>query len=53
MIQQEAIFLDRDGVIIEDVNLLTQRNQVRICKGIPEALKVFNASGYQLFVVSN
>lgn len=53
MTQQKAIFLDRDGVIIEDVNLLTQRNQVSICKGIPEALKVFNASGYQLFVVSN
>lgn len=53
MIQQKAVFLDRDGVLIEDVNLLTQRNQVRICKGTPEALEVLSASGYQLFVVSN
>ena len=40
-------------MIIEDVNLLTRRNQVRICKETPEALKVFNASGYLLFIVSN
>lgn len=53
MIQRKAVFLDRDGVLIEDVNLLTLRNQVRIYKETPEALKVFNSLGYLLFVVTN
>lgn len=53
MIRQTAVFLDRDGVLIEDVNLLTRRGQVRVCRRAPEALKALHASGYQLFVVSN
>ena len=53
MIQRKAVFLDRDGVIIEDVNLLTLRNQVRICKETPEAINNLYASGYLLFVVTN
>ena len=53
MIQQKAVFLDRDGVLIEDVSLLTRRDQVRVCKKTSEALKVLNRSGYKPFVVSN
>lgn len=53
MMQRAAVFLDRDGVLIEDVNLLTRRDQVCVCRGAPEALKALHASGYQLFVVSN
>lgn len=53
MIRQTAVFLDRDGVLIEDINLLTRRDQVRVCRRAPEALKALHASGYQLFVVTN
>lgn len=53
MIRQTAVFLDRDGVLIEDVNLLTRRDQVRVCRRAPEALKALYASGYLLFVVTN
>ena len=53
MKKQKAVFIDRDGVLIEDVNLLTMRDQIRVCKGVPEALKALSASGYQLFVVTN
>lgn len=53
MIQRKAVFLDRDGVLIEDVNLLTLRNQVRIYRETPKALKVLNSLGYLLFVVTN
>jgi D-glycero-D-manno-heptose 1,7-bisphosphate phosphatase len=53
MIQHSAIFFDRDGVLIEDVNLLTRREQVCIRKGVPEALQALCSAGYLLFVVSN
>jgi len=53
MTQQKAVFLDRDGVLIEDIDLLTLHDQVCVCIGVPEALRALSASGYQLFVVSN
>lgn len=48
-----AIFLDRDGVLIEDVDLLTQSSQIRILPGVPAALNRLRAAGFRLFVVSN
>jgi D-glycero-D-manno-heptose 1,7-bisphosphate phosphatase len=48
-----ALFLDRDGVMIEDVDLLTTSNQVRILPGVPGALALLSSAGYKLIVVSN
>lgn len=48
-----AVFLDRDGVLIEDVNLLTAADQVRILEGVPEALRQLHQAGFKLIVVSN
>lgn len=48
-----AIFLDRDGVIIEDVNLLTNSGDIRILEGVPEALRCMQEAGFKLIVVSN
>jgi D-glycero-D-manno-heptose 1,7-bisphosphate phosphatase len=45
--------LDRDGVLIEDMNLLTALEQVRILPGVPEALWRLKKAGYRLVVVSN
>ncbi len=49
----KAVFLDRDGVLIEDVHLLTQQDQIRILPGVPEALSRLKSVGFQLIVVSN
>jgi D-glycero-D-manno-heptose 1,7-bisphosphate phosphatase len=48
-----AVFLDRDGVLIEDVNLLTKREQIRILPSVPEALERLRRAGFALIVVSN
>jgi D-glycero-D-manno-heptose 1,7-bisphosphate phosphatase len=48
-----AVFLDRDGVIVEDVHLLTATDQLRILDGVPAALAELAAAGFRLIVVSN
>ena len=48
-----AIFLDRDGVLIEDTDLLTSPDGIRMLEGVPTALGRLRASGFQLIVVSN
>ena len=53
MNNHSAIFLDRDGVIIKDSHLLTNRKNIQILKEAPEALLKFKKAGYLLVVVSN
>lgn len=48
-----AIFLDRDGVIIEEVHLLTDPAQIRIRKNAPSALKMLKRAGFRLIIVTN
>ncbi len=48
-----AVFLDRDGVLIEDVHLLTRPEQVVIPAGVPAALRALGEAGFRLVVVSN
>ncbi len=48
-----AVFLDRDGVIIEDKNLLTKVSEIRLLPGVPEALNRLCGAGFRLIVVSN
>jgi len=48
-----AVFLDRDGVIIEDVRLLTGPVQIRILGGVPQALRSLKEAGFNLIVISN
>ncbi|MBD3307921.1 HAD-IIIA family hydrolase [candidate division KSB3 bacterium] len=48
-----AIFLDRDGVIIEDTHLLTKPTEISIPEGVPQALQRMKAAGFRLIVVSN
>jgi D,D-heptose 1,7-bisphosphate phosphatase len=48
-----AVFLDRDGVIIRDVHLLTEPSQVELLEGTADALKVLQQTGFLLVVVSN
>ena len=49
----KACFLDRDGVIIEEENYLFDPDKVRLCKGVPEAIRKMREAGYKIVVVSN
>jgi D-glycero-D-manno-heptose 1,7-bisphosphate phosphatase len=48
-----AVFLDRDGVLIEDVDLLTVPTQIHILKGVPKALLNLKKSGFKFIIISN
>ncbi len=50
---QPAVFLDRDGVVIRDVDLLTRPEQVELFPETPAALRDLQAAGYRLVVVTN
>ncbi|MBI4376045.1 MAG: HAD family hydrolase [Elusimicrobia bacterium] len=48
-----AVFLDRDGVIIEDVHYLRQASQLRIIPGAAAAIRRLRHAGLKVIVVSN
>ncbi|HXT39611.1 MAG TPA: HAD family hydrolase [Candidatus Angelobacter sp.] len=48
-----AVFLDRDGTIIEDKDYLNDPGQVVLFRGAAEALKRLQDAGFKLFIVSN
>ncbi len=48
-----AVFLDRDGVLLEDVDLLTDPSQIKVLPGVPQTLKRLKHSDFELVVVTN
>ncbi len=50
---QPAVFLDRDGTIIEDRNYLSRPAEVAVFPGAAAALKRLLDAGLELFIVSN
>lgn len=48
-----AIFLDRDGVLIEDAHYLASPDQVRLIPGSAEAVAALNRAGWPVVVVTN
>lgn len=48
-----AVFLDRDGTVIEEVGHLGQPDGVVVLPGVPEALRRLRGSGFALVVVTN
>jgi D-glycero-D-manno-heptose 1,7-bisphosphate phosphatase len=48
-----AIFLDRDGTIIEDRDYISRPEQVVVFEGAPAALQKLQTAGFGLFIVSN
>jgi len=49
-----GVFLDRDGVLIEDSpNYITQVDQVRLLPGAAEAIRKLNDAGFKVVVVTN
>lgn len=51
--KQPAVFLDRDGTIIKEVDYLDSLEKVELLPGVPEALSALRAGGFKLFVVTN
>jgi len=52
-INNVAVFLDRDGVINEEVDLLYRVEQLRLLSGAAEAIRQFNEQGIKVIVVTN
>lgn len=48
-----AIFLDRDGTLIEEVGYLGDPEGVVLLPGVPEALRRLHEAGHALILVSN
>jgi D-glycero-D-manno-heptose 1,7-bisphosphate phosphatase len=48
-----AVFLDRDGTLIEEVGYATRPEQIRILGGVARALARLAGAGYKLVVVTN
>ena len=48
-----AVFLDKDGTLIEDVPYNVDPDQIRLAPGVGEGLAQLRAAGFRLIVVSN
>ncbi len=51
--RRPAVFLDRDGTLIEQVHYLSDPEQVRVLPGIPEALRRLHEAGFACVVITN
>ena len=49
----DAVFLDRDGTIIENVHFIKSPSQVRLIPGAAEAIRRVNDAGSLVIVVTN
>ena len=48
-----AAFLDRDGTIIQQVELMHQIRQLRLLPGAAEGIRLLNQSGTPVIIVTN
>lgn len=48
-----AVFLDKDGTLIEDVPYNVDPERIQLTQGAVEGLKLLHAAGYQLIVITN
>ena len=53
MTGRAAVFLDRDGTLIEDVGYLSRPDQVRLMPGAADAVVRFRGAGLAVIVVTN
>ena len=51
--KQRAVFLDKDGTLIEDVPYNVDPEQIRLTTGAGNGLQQLHQMGYQLIVISN
>jgi len=53
MNRPRAVFLDRDGTLMEDTNYCGDPGLVRIYPGVSRALRQIKEAGYLVFIVTN
>ncbi|HSH31187.1 MAG TPA: HAD family hydrolase [Candidatus Saccharimonadales bacterium] len=49
----KAVFIDKDGTLIEDVPYNVRPELIRLLPGVGDGLRLLQADGYQLIIVSN
>ena len=50
---RRAVFLDRDGTLIREVNYLRRLEDLELLPGVPEALRSLGRAGYLCLVATN
>jgi len=53
MSRPRAVFFDRDGTLMEEVEYCSDPARVKLIPGVPEALDALKAAGFLAIVVSN
>jgi histidinol-phosphate phosphatase family protein len=53
ILKREAVFLDRDGVINEEVDLVRSPSQLKLVRGSTEAIRMLKQSGFLVIAVTN
>src|SRR5437879_5694176 len=48
-----AVFIDRDGTIMEDCVHCSDPKNVKIFPGVPEALRRLKSNGFKLIIITN
>lgn len=48
-----AVFIDRDGTIIEDADYCSHPKQVKLLPGVSQALRRLKSKGFKLIVITN
>lgn len=51
--EDAAVFLDRDGTLIREVNYLSRPEEIEILPGVGDALRSLREYGFKLIVVTN
>jgi histidinol-phosphate phosphatase family protein len=51
--RRPAVFLDRDGTLVEDVDYLTRPEDLRLIPGAAEAVAALNRAGFAVVLVTN
>ena len=48
-----AVFVDRDGTIMEDADYCSDPKEVKIFPGVPESLRRLKSNGFKLIIITN
>ncbi len=51
--KQKAVFIDRDGTLIEEVNFLSRLEDLRIFSYTNEAIRLLKENGFLVIVITN
>lgn len=51
--KQKAVFIDRDGTLIEEVNFLSRLEDLRVFSYTKEAIQILKDAGFLIVVVTN